>query len=908
MAHRPVQPALIIGVGGSGIDIVRRFKRRFHTLYPETPYVRLLGIDTAPQTAASDRLPQLSGDEFIHAANFNMHFYVSEDRIDQNPSVREWWRGYSDLPLRAVMQGAGQRRPIGRLALFVRYSDVIQRLQQDLRAIFSDEHFQGLPGHYRQAVNVYIVASTCGGTGTGMFLDLAYVARQVIADTMPGVTPWVRALLLMPSVFIDTNTVPGEQNRQNLRANAYGALTELDYSMSAGAQLGLVEYPDGRRIARGEAPFRSCYLVGNQASNGAVIQNIEEVLEKSSVHLMIELASPLDDTGKAILDNTLENIAATRDSQGRPRLYSSFSGDWMELPSSRVIVRWTKNYAQRILDRLRDNRAHPDYVQQALGQLHTAPGYGQLRSLIAGSGLNRYEPQVQAATDTFMAIGENGEDPGTLIERARVLQNDAVRQIEANRALLTLVSDATEQLYPEVEAQTRDVLVNGSLSDARQFLAQVQAELETWLAKSRERSSVDAGNWMTDFVERIGSTRRGLLQSKSQFTQAQQQLVIDALEAARRAWIEQLRARVAAQTDDQLPTVLAQVRDLRARVDQIGALVDTASVEISRIREPVTAPGVAMHTVTDADVDEAFAEANRLEAMDVAARDMLRNLVGDKRLDADEFRNRIVDAATHAVRAVAPEYLQRLSIPAEVIADRVNRLSPLAVFTADWSSMPDAQMVEELYLVGIPESMAGKQKTVHDQVAADQRQQVQILTHQDEERVVMTAQNHGFPLFALAEIQKCRQAFTDSEAVTRSLRFVLPEESVRSWEVLPLGAREARIQFALSLALGNVRRAGQSYVFNAGDSRSVDVPLASAPDPVEARQRARDEFLRAGYASQIKSALDSRVLNEGNKPLYDELGRWIDEQEQLAADPDYPAKFQQDIESVREYRKSIRPF
>ena len=360
--------------------------------------------------------------------------------------------------------------------------------------------------------------------------------------------------------------------------------------------------------------------------------------------------------------------------------------------------------------------------------------------------------------------------------------------------------------------------------------------------------------------------------------------------------------------DDQLPTILVQVRDLRARVDQIGALVDTASVEISRIREPATAPGVAMHTVTDADIDDAFAEANRLESMDVAAREHLRNLLSDGRPDTDEFKNRMIEAATQAVRAVAPDYLQRLSIPAEVIADRVNRLSPLAVFTAEWSSMPDAQMVEGLSLVGIPESMAAQQKTVHDQVAADQRQQVQILTHQDEERVVMTTQNHGFPLFALAEIQKCRHAFADSDAITRSLRFVLPEENVRTWEVLPLGAREARVQFAISLALGNVRRAGQSYVFNTGDSRSVDVPLASASDPVEARQRARDEFLRAGYASQIKSVLDSRVLTEGNKPLYDELGRWIDEQEQLADDPDYPPKFRQDIDLVREYRKSIRPF
>jgi hypothetical protein len=908
MAHRPVQPALIIGVGGSGISIVRRFKRRFHTLYPETPYVRLLGIDTDPQSAANPQLPKLSDDEFVHAADFDMTFWVSDEKIDQNPAIRAWWRGYEGLPLRVVMRGAGQRRPIGRLAFFVRYPEVVQRLQQDLRAIFSDEHFQGLPPHYQKAVNIYILASTCGGTGTGMFLDLAYVARHVTAETMPRVTPRVRALLLMPSVFIDTNTVPGGQDRQSLRANAYGALTELDYSMSAGAQLQSVEYPDGRRISRGEAPFRSCYLVGNQAATGAVIQNIEEILEKASVQLMIELASPLTDTGEAGLDNILQRTAEKKDSQGRPRLYSSFSGDWMELPSSRVIVRWTKHYAQRVLDRLRAKGGQLEHAQEALRQLHTAPSYGQLRSLVAGTGLGKYEPQVQAATDAFMDIGPNGEVASTLIQRARVLQDDAVRQIDANRALLTLVSDAAEQIYPEIETQTRTLLVDSSLGDARQFLTQVQAELETWLARSRERSASAADGWLRGFIERIGETKKGLLTSKAQFVQAQQAVVIDSIEAARRAWLEQLRAKVAGQVDDRLPAILVQVRDLRERVDQIGALVDTASVEISRIREPATAPGVAAHTLTDTQIDGAFESPGRLEAMDVAARDALRELLGGSRLKTEEFTERVLEAASHAVRAVAPEFLQQLSIPPEIIADRVNRLSPLAVFTADWSSSQDARMVNELYLVGLPESMDGQQKAVEEKIAAEHRAEVQIVTHQDEERVVMTTQNHGFPLFALAEIQKCRHAFEESDAMTRSLRFILPEENVRSWDILPVGAREARMYFALSLALGNVRKAGQRYIFNAGGTRSVDVPLASDPDPVEARQRARDEFLRAGYGSQLKNLVESRVIEEGNKPLYEQLGAWIQEQEELATDPDYPARFRQEIDLVREYRQSIRPF
>jgi hypothetical protein len=114
--------------------------------------------------------------------------------------------------------------------------------------------------------------------------------------------------------------------------------------------------------------------------------------------------------------------------------------------------------------------------------------------------------------------------------------------------------------------------------------------------------------------------------------------------------------------------------------------------------------------------------------------------------------------------------------------------------------------------------------------------------------------------------------------------------------------------FAIALALGTVTKKLQRYVFNTGGPRAVDVSLGSDPDPVEARQRARDEFLRAGYGTQIKTSLDSRVMAEGNKPLYDQLGAWIEEQERLTADPEYPAQFTHEIDLVREYRKSIRPF
>ena len=180
-----VQPALIIGLGGSGIDVVRRFKRRFRMMYPTTPYVRFLGIDTAPQTPEREHLPQLSDDEFVRTSDFRMDFYTSPGYIDQHPSIRGWWKGYDGLPSRFINAGAGMKRPIGRLALFVNYASVVRRINEQLREIFSSEVFFALPEEYRKAVNVYIVSSTCGGTGTGMFLDIAYIARHEQLDRAP---------------------------------------------------------------------------------------------------------------------------------------------------------------------------------------------------------------------------------------------------------------------------------------------------------------------------------------------------------------------------------------------------------------------------------------------------------------------------------------------------------------------------------------------------------------------------------------------------------------------------------------------------------------------------------------------------------------------------------------------------
>jgi hypothetical protein len=904
-----VQPALIIGLGGSGTDVVRRFKRRFRVMYPTTPYVRFLGIDTAPQTPEREHLPQLSDDEFVRTSDFRMDFYTSPGYIDQHPTIRGWWKGYDGLPARFVNAGAGMKRPIGRLALFINYQPVVRRINDQLRAIFSSDVFFALPEEYRKAVNVYIVSSTCGGTGTGMFLDIAYIARHVVANQF-GMEPWVRALLLLPSVFLGTGQVT-DQNAQNLRSNAFGALTELDYSMSKDASLRPIQYPDGPAISRTEEPFKSCYLVGNQATAGAVFNDFEDLQERCAVHIQIELASPLTQQGAAAMDNVLQQIAVKPDAQGRRRLYSSFNGDWLELPSARILARWTKRLALRTLDRLRQpagaTKASP--ANDRFAELKNAPGYGALRNLFTAHGINSYLPRVEAFLDAFMDIPSNGQAPEQLLQRANTLHAEAIRQIDGNNQLPEVARSATDDILAEIEQYTRRLIAETSLAEARQFLSQVRDELSGWLAKAQnEIAGASSDTWLIDFAQNVQAHKKGLLDRQEKFAGEQRQLVIDAAEAARSAWARAVKARLAESTQSRLPAILVALEGMRDRLQQAIIALDAAAAVVSRRREPELPPGVGIRSVSDSEIDTAFEAAGRPEKLAAAVEGLLGSLLESNEVRPETLADRVLDAANQAVLQIAPRYLQTLSIPAEEIAKRVDHSSPLAVHTPDWTSQPYARDVERLWLIGLPASMREQTSQVRDRLSPANRQYAQILPHNDEDRVVITVQEHGFPLYSLQEIADCKRAYEAATNDQKQLCFVQPEREVRHWDFMPAAPQEALQWFALALATGRIRRAGQSYMYNAGKPTSVDIALGTAPDPVEARQAARDAFLSSGHASEMKLLINSRLEVEGNSSLYRELESWVREQESFRSKPNYPADFAREIEVVRSYMNSIPPY
>ena len=181
-----------------------------------------------------------------------------------NPHLDEWWP--PEVPKQAITAGAGQVRARGRLALFARASEVYSRLQRtidDVRNIRNQKqsYAEQFQVSARAGVEVYLVGSLAGGTGSGTFLDISFMARDIAGDSESNLT----AVLLLPGLFTRKAGVA------LVKPNAYGALKEIEYlsTMKGNFQ---VDY-GVRRVDVTRPPFDLIYLIDNSNEQGRVVSD-----------------------------------------------------------------------------------------------------------------------------------------------------------------------------------------------------------------------------------------------------------------------------------------------------------------------------------------------------------------------------------------------------------------------------------------------------------------------------------------------------------------------------------------------------------------------------------------------------------------------------------------------------------
>lgn len=262
----PLRPALVIGLGQAGLRVIQRLrfdlKERFGPA-EMTPAVRTLYVDTdadsldeARRARSTDRLAALPPND-VFPAKLNRAGHYLKPRLNGRSLIEGWFDSQLLYKIPRTPQTMGLRL-FGRLAFCDYYRSLMGKIQMELEmAVSADalaltEARTGLKLRTNRP-RVYVVTSLAGGTGSGMFMDMAY-ALQNRLKRMGYEFPEVIGVFVVPPA---DPTLTGVQSL----GNTYAALTELNHYMRPDTTF-TANYDDRQgTIREKDPPFARCYLI-----------------------------------------------------------------------------------------------------------------------------------------------------------------------------------------------------------------------------------------------------------------------------------------------------------------------------------------------------------------------------------------------------------------------------------------------------------------------------------------------------------------------------------------------------------------------------------------------------------------------------------------------------------------------
>ncbi len=277
-------PALVIGLGKTGVEVLRRVKRSIAEQVggiDRLPNIRLLYIDTDPETlqqAIDDPDGNPLTSEEVFAARLGRPAHYLKPRRNGRSLLEGWFDPQTLYRIKAANPTTQGLRILGRLAFCDHYRSLEQKLRADLEAVthpssLDTAEMQSQLTRRSNRPRVYIVACLAGATGGGMFIDLAYAVKAQLR-LLGYSDPEVHGLLLLPPH-------QGPTTRPQALANTYAALTELHHFSLPGVNYTMnIDDRDATLVDSG-APFTRFFLLPLQTtrSNATGAPGIGQVAE-----------------------------------------------------------------------------------------------------------------------------------------------------------------------------------------------------------------------------------------------------------------------------------------------------------------------------------------------------------------------------------------------------------------------------------------------------------------------------------------------------------------------------------------------------------------------------------------------------------------------------------------------------
>lgn len=932
------EPTLFVFLGTSSAQIGWRLKELIRKAYGDVPILRFLWVD-ADSTVDPNISSWFVPVERAELTGFNGDAVLAN--INNFPTIRNWWPRESRLKAGFINRGAGQMRPVGRLSLFRMFNDrnsgpaFIDKLRlacesiQQIENIDATERMTNDSLRFvveRGSVRVVILFSTCGGTGSSMTFDIAYLCRHLLREA----NPTVMSVALLPSIMDKAIKNETPTQRERIRANTYAWFKECNHLIEHPQWN--VAYPEGAPLNIQAPPFDMNFVVeiGNQTGNR--LNSEDDVFNMIASAIFLDTGSSI---GGAIRGFNANVSVLLEEFKGRRRSFSSMAAASLVYPVEKIL-----GYSSARLGKLLirdaclsspDRKEVEEAASALLGRLRFRDEH-ILEDLLNGQMVGSLNvPAIRKSEDVeeirrLLALQEesNGKD------------REYIKNKISEKAV-NLLNHSQRALKEEIFA----IVMERGSSFAQAVLNELTAELTTLESVSESTCS------LYGFKARLsqqGTNETSLLRAEQDYFKARERLRAmsgDAVRSAQKtffhkSWQDGLN-RVRndclswmGETNQRTLHLQAQ-RQAANLYEQLGDYARKLKSTISTIQQSLERVVERLEETAQNNLKASSADHGIYQlSVEAVGADFIQSYYQTRASKLDPMavylsfgKSAKVENLDHLSSWSEGEWAERLKSHARTyFAEEVENTSLLTAMSQFYNSHAPQKIEEQFNRLvrychpfwqydansGIQgqegKSMIGVEDENSDLIPIKYRDdpQYQVKSTGFKHRIDFARVQHGLPSFLLRDMQDYK-VYYDLKRKGLDPLHVFPEAFLAD-EVIPEEKLESRNVFACAAAFGYVIQIGSFYYFDPEkeySNRNIRPQRENRLD--QGREKAEDSFVQRDDLLRIAEGLIERdIVNMGNQAAIRLLDERITENKQalsrMAPDGDLRKQYDDEIRAL----------
>ena len=358
-----IQRTLCIGLGGTGRDVLMQIRRLIIDRYGQLDALPVVGFVHIDADKGANNISGLStgstyrGENILFTPAERVTATMSSQEIDQliggleqqgefdrqSPydHIRSWLPPQLIRNVKAIEDGAGGIRPVGRLSFFHNYRTIKNTIETaENRTRGHEQVMLGKGLIVEPGLNIFVVGSLCGGTGSGMFLDVAYALRRAYGDIENKLVGY---WIISPELYGDT---------PSMNANVYAALKELNHYAASNTRFKACYDPQQLiSVDEDRPPFDFTYLLSNRTLTDYRILDQNKLCNVVAHKIFLDFGDELTSVIKSQKDNFKDKLTRL-DSHPRRNVqrYLTFGLAKIYSPQERIERIALTNVGRRLID------------------------------------------------------------------------------------------------------------------------------------------------------------------------------------------------------------------------------------------------------------------------------------------------------------------------------------------------------------------------------------------------------------------------------------------------------------------------------------------------------------------------------------------------------------------------------